>query len=46
MDTDTRFAVTQADIDAVKHEIASQKYAKPNHNNIYNITDTNISVFK
>lgn len=46
MDANTRFAVTQADIDAVKNRIAAKGYPVPAHNNIYDITDNNVASFK
>ena len=46
MDANTRFAVTQADIDAVKSRIAAKGYPKPLHGNIYDITDNNVANFK
>ena len=44
--TNTRFTVTQADINAVKNKITSKGYDKPAHSNIYNITDNNVSISK
>lgn len=46
MDATTRFAVTQADIDATKARIAAKGYPKPAHDNIYTITDDNVASFK
>jgi len=46
MDANTRFAVTQADIDAVKSRIAAKGYPKPSRGNIYDITDNNVANFK
>lgn len=41
-----RFTITQAQIDQVKADIVAKGYPKPVHNNIYDITDENVSSFK
>lgn len=43
---DQNFIITQTEIDATKAEIAAKKYPKPKHNNIHEITDSNIASFK
>ncbi|MDL2319505.1 M60 family metallopeptidase [Alistipes sp. OttesenSCG-928-B03] len=43
---DKTFVVTQEMIDAVEAEIEAMKLPKPRHNNIYDITDENVSDFK
>lgn len=40
------FIVTQEEIDALKAEIAAQNYPKPAHDNIYLITDNNVTDFQ
>ncbi|MFV0483576.1 MAG: M60 family metallopeptidase, partial [Bacteroidales bacterium] len=41
-----RFTITQEEIDALKSEIATKNYPKPKHNDIYKITDDNVSDYK
>uniref|UniRef100_UPI0032173E56 M60 family metallopeptidase n=1 Tax=uncultured Draconibacterium sp. TaxID=1573823 RepID=UPI0032173E56 len=40
------FTITQKEIDDLKEEIAAQNYPKPKHNQIYKITDNNVSDYK
>lgn len=40
------FIITQAEIDALKAEIAAANYPKPKHSNIYLITDDTVSSYK
>lgn len=46
MDANTQFTITQAQIDALKAEIAAKNYPKPAHNNIQMITDANVASYK
>ncbi|MFV0267512.1 MAG: hypothetical protein ACK5HT_10300, partial [Draconibacterium sp.] len=41
-----QFTITQDEIDALKAEIAAKNYPQPAHNNIYEITDNNVSNYK
>lgn len=41
-----KFTITQAQIDALKAEIAAKNYAKPQHSNIYDIRDDNLNNFR
>lgn len=42
----SRFTITEAQVNKLKEEIAAKKYPKPKHDNIYQINDNNISSFK
>lgn len=41
-----QFTITQEEIDELKTEIAAQNYPQPEHDNIYYITDNNVSDYK
>ncbi|MFV0290558.1 MAG: M60 family metallopeptidase [Mangrovibacterium sp.] len=41
-----QFTITQEEIDALKAEIAAKEYQKPNHSDIYKITDDNVASYK
>ncbi len=41
-----QFTITQQQIDELKAEIAAKNYPQPAHNNIYSITDNNVSNYK
>lgn len=41
-----QFTITRQQIDQTKAEIASKNYPKPNHNNIYDIKDDNLSNYR
>lgn len=41
-----QFTITQQQIDNLKAEIAAKNYPQPAHNNIYSITDNNVSNYK